>query len=226
MLDLDRPDVWPSTRQKIGQWAKQPVIKNGYLPIFDAACMMAKDGYGGLWKELTEATREEAEGLRESICRSLDAEKKLEGYPPEEQYVNGSRVATYPLVAYRDWCNRTGCGDARYFESRILQEGLNEPNPAGAKKINGIPITYSGFYSLPRSSLRTEELRRRRQMSVREFAAFYTGLDLEKIERDGSYVSEDVFTEFIIPIENFIRHCMVIEKLPDKPTDIDVEIPF
>ena len=45
MLDLSGPDVWDSTRAKAGEWAQRPYVVAGYLPLFDAACMMAGEGY-------------------------------------------------------------------------------------------------------------------------------------------------------------------------------------
>lgn len=46
MLDLDGPDVWPSTLTKIGEWQRQSYVREGFLTPFDAACFMASEGYG------------------------------------------------------------------------------------------------------------------------------------------------------------------------------------
>lgn len=117
MLDLSSTDVWPSTLQKIGMWAKQPCIKEGYLPLFDAACLMSEHGYGGIYKDCSKYTQNEIEGILEFLQRSIDVNGLLEGYAPTSRFVNGKNQDVYPLIAYRTWMNRTGYGDGQYFKN-------------------------------------------------------------------------------------------------------------
>ena len=117
MLDLSSRDVWPSTLQKIGAWAKQPCVREGYLSLFDASCLMSEHGYGGIYQDCSKATKNEINGLWEALLRSVDDRNTLEGYPSEKRFVNGEYQDVYPLIAYRVWINRTGCGDGQYFKN-------------------------------------------------------------------------------------------------------------
>lgn len=128
MLDLTSPDVWPSTLNKIGAWAKQPYIREGYLSLFDAACLMAKEGYGGLLTEqardskyCSKATQVEIHGYFSVLRQATQGAGTLEGYVPVKKWVNGQEQSVYPLKAFRAFVLRTGQGDGRYFENTCTQ---------------------------------------------------------------------------------------------------------
>ena len=111
MLDLSGPDVWPSTIAKVGEWSRQPCVREGFLTLFDAACLMAAEGYGGIFETCSKATQNEILGLNEALERSVDDRRALEGYLPVNRFVNGEYQDVYPLIAFKYWAERTGYGD-------------------------------------------------------------------------------------------------------------------
>ena len=68
MLDLSGPDVWPSTIAKVGEWSRQPCVREGFLTLFDAACLMAAEGYGGIFETCSKATQNEILGVSGFLC--------------------------------------------------------------------------------------------------------------------------------------------------------------
>lgn len=103
MLDLSGPDVWPSTIAKVGEWSRQPCVREGFLTLFDAACLMAAEGYGGIFETCSKATQNEILGLNEALERSVDDRRALEGYLPVNRFVNGEYQDVYPLIAFKYW---------------------------------------------------------------------------------------------------------------------------
>ena len=123
MLDLSGPDVWPSTIAKVGEWSRQPCVREGFLTLFDAACLMAAEGYGGIFETCSKATQNEILGLNEALERSVDDRRALEGYLPVNRFVNGEYQDVYPLIAFKHWAERTGYGDGRYFAKAAAPGG-------------------------------------------------------------------------------------------------------
>lgn len=224
MLDLDGPDVRPSTRQNAGKWAMQPAIREGYLPVWDAACLMSERGYGGITDELSRSTIAEIAGLCEAITRSIDFKDRLEGYPAEERYVNEGRVDTYPLIAYRNWVRRTGIGDGRYFEDRILKEGKELPAPEHGPDEN--PYKYQGEYQLDPNSPRARSgWEHRDTLSVKEFVYLYCGIDENKVSEDW-YLANAEVQPYIESLRRVISENLIAEPSAPACTDVDNEVPF
>lgn len=222
MLDLDGPYVWPSTRQKIGKWAKQPAIQEGYLPIHDAACLMAEEGYAGIWESLSRNTQAEISGLEESLVQSLDSAGRLEGYSAEERQVNGRKFETYPLAAYRDWVRRTGYGDGRYFEERIKREGKIWSKPV----LRSNPFQYKETTSrLDPETPKAYVLGQKKVLSVEEFAAFYCGIDMAEAQEVNDW---NVWNTHINPLIELIEDSAKAHPVPPQPeTDwLDPDVPF
>ena len=172
MRDLSAPDTWPSTRAKAGKWSRLPYVVAGYLPLFDAACLMSGEGYGGIFDDCSRATQNEIRGIHEALKNSING-GRLEGYCSQPQCINGSYLDAYPLVAYRNWIERTGVGDGRYFE-KAEGPGGDEPEAAG-----GNMFQYRGSHAvtLDRNTPLYALCSKRKSMTVYEFACLYCGID-------------------------------------------------
>lgn len=200
MLDLSGPDVWPSTRAKAGEWAQRPYVVAGYLPLFDAACMMAGEGYGGIFDDCSRATQNEIRGIHEALKNSI-AGGRLEGYCSQPQCFNGSYLDAYPLIAYRNWAERTGGVDGRYFE-KAEGPGGDEPEAIG-----GV-FQYRGDYpvAIDRNSPRYVLSSKRKSMTVYEFACLYCGIDPEE------YIPDAIRNNYIEPLINLMaEHMELVE---------------
>lgn len=205
MRDLSAPDTWDSTRAKAGKWARLPYVVAGYLPLFDAACLMSGEGYGGIFDDCSRATQNEIRGIHEALKNSI-AGGRLEGYCSQPQCVNGSYLDAYPLIAYRNWIERTGVGDGRYFEKAqgpsVDVAGDDEPEAAG-----GV-FQYPGDYpvAIDRNSPRYVLSSKRKSMTVYEFACLYCGIDPE------GYIPDRVRNNYIEPLINLMaEHMELVE---------------
>lgn len=123
MLNLSSADVCQSTKEKACKWDSQPCIKEGLLPLFDAACLMAEFGYGGIWETLSRDSKNEVQGFLSALDSALDEKDRLEGYHPYWWFVNGDWQNVYPVSAFLAYCERTGNGDKTYFERRERELG-------------------------------------------------------------------------------------------------------
>lgn len=211
MLDLDGPDVWPSTLTKIGEWQRQSYVREGFLTPFDAACFMASEGYGGIYSTLSKAEQNSVDGFHAALTDTIrKSGGLLEGFPAETHLVNRKEQDVYPLEAYRRWVERTGIGDGRYFErGEDAQESENPPRPSKERASNTLP-TYSGQYRL--NPAKAFVMARRRTLSIREFAAFYYGIDPDLIRGQPAY-SEEI-NDFIRPLEALIYELLVDQEVP------------
>lgn len=211
MLDLSGPDVWDSTRAKAGEWAQRPYVVAGYLPLFDAACMMAGEGYGGIFESRSQATKNEIRGIHEALKNSIEG-GRLEGYCSKPQRVNGSYLDAYPLIAYRNWVERTGVGDGRYFAKAegpgVEVAGSDEPEAAG-----GNMFQYWGSYAikLDRNTPRYALYSRRKSMTVYEFACLYCGIDPK------ANIPKSVRNDYIEPLIDQIAEYMELEEKDEVP---------
>lgn len=116
--------VWESTRKKAGEWASQPCVREGLLTLFDAACMMSSEGYGGIFDTCSKYTQADINGYFEALKSEIHKQGGvLEDYPPVQRYVNGRRQDVFPVAAFLAYCNRTGTGDNRYFSRRVDELG-------------------------------------------------------------------------------------------------------
>ena len=123
MIELSS-GVWDSTRKKAGKWASQPCVKEGLLTLFDAACMMSSEGYGGIFDTCSKDTQADINGYFEALKSEIHMQGGvLEGYPPVQRYVNGREQDVFPVAAFLAYCNRTGTGDDRYFSRRVDELG-------------------------------------------------------------------------------------------------------
>lgn len=105
---------------------------------------------------------------------------------------------------------RTGSGDGRYFErGEDAQESENPPRPSKERASNTLP-TYSGQYRL--NPAKAFVMARRRTLSIREFAAFYYGIDPDLIRGQPDY-SEEI-NDFIRPLEALIYELLVAQEVP------------
>lgn len=124
MIDLSSDDVWPSTREKAGEWASQSYVNDGLLTLFDAACMMSFEGYGGIFDICSKYTQADINGYFEGLKNEIHKQGGvLEGYPPVKRYVNREEQDVFPVAAFLAYCNRTGTGDNRYFSRRVDELG-------------------------------------------------------------------------------------------------------
>ena len=186
MLDLSGPDVWPSTIAKVGEWSRQPCVREGFLTLFDAACLMAAEGYGGIFETCSKATQNEILGLNEALERSVDDRRALEGYWPVNRFVNGEYQDGYPLIAFKCWAERTGYGDGRYFAKAAAPGGSaptgGVPSEGEAPKKN--PFQYVGPWAIEKNTPRYALLKRKKSLTVYEFACLYCGIDPNELEDD------------------------------------------
>ena len=158
MIDLSSDDVWPSTREKAGKWASQPYVNDGVLTLFDAACMMSSEGYGGIFDTCSKYAKADINGYFEALKNEIHKQGGvLEGYPPDKRYVNGREQDVFPVAAFLAYCNRTGTGDNRYFSRRVDEQGgkdagrgiqkarPTEPRPTAARGMSSpdvVPIEW------------------------------------------------------------------------------------
>lgn len=207
MLDLSGPDVWPSTIAKVGEWSRQPCVREGFLTLFDAACLMAAEGYGGIFETCSKATQNEILGLKEALERSVDDRRALEGYLPVNRFVNGEYQDVYPLIAFKYWAERTGYGDGRYFAKAegpgVDVAGGDEPEAAG-----GNMFQYRGSHAvtLDRNTPLYALCSKRKSMTVYEFACLYCGIDPK------ADIPKSVRNEYIEPlIDLMAEHMELVE---------------
>lgn len=215
MLDLSGPDVRPITRAKAGKWAQQPYVVAGYLSLFDAACMMAGEGYGGIFYDCSQATRDEIFGFLEALNISVEeGGGTLEGYPPVQRYVADSLAGgagrhqdVYPLIAFRNWVERTGHGDGRYFAKAAAPGGSaptgGVPSEGEAPKKN--PFQYVGPWAIEKNTPRYALLKRKKSLTVYEFACLYCGID------PNEQLPDDVYKSYVEPLIDFLGEHMELE---------------
>ena len=151
MIDLSSSDVSRSTREKAEKWAAQKYVMAGWLTLWDAANLLSRNSYGGIFRTRSEGTRWEITHLYRSLKEDLKGpEFLLEGYeahrrvrvPEPELWFAGEPadqwVLIYPVIAFRDWHRRTGLGDGRYFEKNA-REVEKSQNESGAAKNEAKP---------------------------------------------------------------------------------------
>lgn len=178
MLDLSGPDVFPEKRNMAGEWSRRPYVREGFLTLDDAACLMAAEGYGGIYDLCSRYTQNEIDGIAEALKMSLDGAGALEGYSPVNRLVKGKNQDVYPLIAFRKWVERTGCGDGRYFAKAegpgVEVAGSDEPEAVG-----GNMFQYRGnrAIDIDRNTPRYALCSKRKSMTVYEFACLYCGID-------------------------------------------------
>ena len=215
MLDLSGPDVRPSTRAKAGKWAQQPYVVAGYLSLFDAACMMAGEGYGGIFDDCSQATRDEIFGFLEALNISVEeGGGTLEGYPPVQRYVADSLAGgagrhqdVYPLIAFRNWVERTGCGDGRYF-AKAAAPGGSAPTggvPSEGEAPKKSPFQYVGPWAIEKNTPRYALLKRKKSLTVYEFACLYCGID------PNEQLPDDVYKSYVEPLIDFLGEHIELE---------------
>lgn len=213
MLDLSGPDVWPSTIAKVGEWSRQPYVREGFLTLFDAACLMAAEGYGGIFETCSKATQNEILGIREALERAVDGVGSLEGYSPVNRLVEGKNQDVYPLIAFKHWAERTGCGDGRYFAKATAPGGSaptgGVPSAGEAPKKN--PFQYVGPWAIEKNTPRYVFLSRAKEMTAYEFACLYCGI------APNEQLPEDVYLEYVEPFLKRIAEYAVGESIDDVP---------
>ena len=110
---------------------------------------------------------------------SLDGAGALEGYSPVNRLVKGKNQDVYPLIAFRKWVERTGCGDGRYFAKAAAPGGSaptgGVPSEGEAPKKN--PFQYVGPWAIEKNTPRYALLKRKKSLTVYEFACLYCGID-------------------------------------------------
>ena len=210
MLDLSGPDVCPSTIAKVGEWSRQPCVREGFLTLFDAACLMAAKGYGGIFETCSKATQNEILGLNEALERSVDDRRALEGYLPVNRFVNGEYQDVYPLIAFKYWAERTGYGDGRYFAKAegpgVDVAGGDEPEAAGG---NMFQYRGSSAVTLDRNTPRYALCSKRKSMTVYEFACLYCGIDPKAV------IPKSVRDDYIEPlIALMVEHMELDDGVP------------
>lgn len=213
MLDLSGPDVWPSTIAKVGEWSRQPCVREGFLTLFDAACLMAAEGYGGIFETCSKATQNEILGLNEALERSVDDRRALEGYLPVNRFVNGEYQDVYPLIAFKHWAERTGYGDRRYF-AKAAAPGGSAPTggvPSEGEAPKKSPFQYVGPWAIEKNTPRYVFLSRVKEMTAYEFACLYCGID------PNEQLPDDVYMEYVEPLLNRIAEYAVGEPFDDVP---------
>ena len=209
MLDLSGPDVWPSTRAKAGKWAQRPYVVAGYLPLLDAACLMAGEGYGGIFHDCSQYTQNEIRGIHEALKNSIEG-GRLEGYSSKPQRVEGSYLDAYPLIAYRNWIERTGVGDGRFFAKAegpgVEVVGSEEPEAVGG---NMFQYRGSSAVTLDRNTPRYALCSKRKSMTVYEFACLYCGIDPKAV------IPKSVRDDYIEPlIALMVEHMELDDGVP------------
>ena len=211
MLDLSGPDVCPSTIAKVGEWSRQPCVREGFLTLFDAACLMAAEGYGGIFETCSKATQNEILGLNEALERSVDDRRALEGYLPVNRFVNGEYQDVYPLIAFKCWAERTGYGDGRYFAKAAAPGGSaptgGVPSEGEAPKKN--PFQYVGPWAIEKNTPRYALLKRKKSLTVYEFACLYCGIDPKAV------IPKSVRDDYIEPlIALMVEHMELDDGVP------------
>ena len=154
MIDLSSV-VWESTRKKAGEWASQPCVREGLLTLFDAACMMSSEGYGGIFDTCSKYTQADINGYFEALKSEIHKQGGvLEGYPPVQRYVNGREQVVFPVAAFLAYCNRTGTGDERYFSRRVDELGgkdagcgIQKERPTESRPTESRPTAARGMSS-------------------------------------------------------------------------------
>lgn len=220
MIDLSSANVWPSTRDKAGKWATTEYVRQGGLTLWDAANLLSYYSYGGVFSTCSKATKAEVVGLYETLRQSVKGYERLfEGYPPLlrshvlERDLSGIVESgdwvldVYPVIAFRDWHRRTGIGDGRYFES-------NAKATASEKKVEKAnQFQYSGDFALKIDTPRRLALSKREKLTVEEFAAFYCGIDIQRLRNSGSY-EDPAWVDYINPLVELIEEKMLVKPRP------------
>ena len=124
MLDVTSFEVPENTRKQITEWANQSHVKEGYLTIWEASCLLAYDQ--GASDLLCNNPNEKR--LIEDFCALVTGDltegDKLEGY--SGKLFNEIGAEAYPVIAFRTWFRRRRAnndhfvdwneGHGRYFE--------------------------------------------------------------------------------------------------------------
>lgn len=178
--------------------------------MFDAACLMAAEGYGGIFETCSKATQNEILGLNEALERSVDDRRALEGYLPVNRFVNGEYQDVYPLIAFKYWAERTGYGDGRYFAKAegpgVDVAGGDEPEAAGG---NMFQYRGSSAVTLDRNTPRYALCSKRKSMTVYEFACLYCGIDPKAV------IPKSVRDDYIEPlIALMVEHMELDDGVP------------
>ncbi len=175
--------------------------------MFDAACLMAAEGYGGIFETCSKATQNEILGIREALERAVDGVGSLEGYSPVNRLVKGKNQDVYPLIAFKHWAERTGCGDGRYF-AKAAAPGGSAPTgsvPSSGEAPKKSPFRYEGSFEVNKNTPRYALLIRKESMTVYDFACLYCGID------PGKRLPTDVYKSYVEPLIDFLGEHMVLE---------------
>lgn len=213
MLDLSGPDVFPKKRNMAGEWSRRPYVREGFLTLDDAACLMAAEGYGGIYDLCSRYTQNEIDGIAEALKMSLDGAGALEGYSPVNRLLKGKNQDVYPLIAFRKWVERTGCGDGRYFAKAVAPGGSAPTGgvPSEEEAPKKSPFQYVGPWAIDKNTPRYVFLSRVKEMTAYEFACLYCGID------PNEQLPDDVYMEYVEPLLDRIAEYAVGEPFDDNP---------